>query len=117
SCTYQRPQTFTPTVQLSLPLKDIRHACTENAPPTLCVTSILVPDERFIPMVIRKETALRMVAPNLMSHAFCPKLRIAVLASGGNLGTTPPRVESMISPFDRRILPHISEEQRASKIG
>jgi hypothetical protein len=56
-------------------------------------------------MVIRKETALRAVAPNLMSHAFCPKLRIAVLASGGNLGTTPPRVESMISPFDRRILP------------
>jgi hypothetical protein len=62
-------------------------------------------------VVIRKETPLRMVAPNLMSHALSPKLcTIAVLASRGNLATTPPRIESMIGPFDRGILPHISEE-------
>ena len=41
-----------------------------------------------------------------MARAFCPHLGVAVVAGRRHLRTTPPRVERVVGPFDRRVFCH-----------
>ena len=56
---------------------------------------------------LRRKTSAAHPDPDLLSNTLCPSFRVTMEARRRHFRATPPGVERMVSPFDRRILGHV----------
>jgi hypothetical protein len=55
-------------------------------------------------VIIAEGTAIGAGTPVVTTCALVPRLGIAMITSGRDFSASPPRVESVVSPFDGRVL-------------
>ena len=108
----QLPQPLARGAQAVSPLEHVGHRRAEDPRAPSGTGRSAVPALRLLPGRLAQEAPRRFGAPYVVTRAFCPSLGVAVVAGRRHFRATPPRIERVIGPFDRRVFCHDSPRGR-----
>ena len=103
------PQSLSKAVERAAPLENVRHRGAEHTSAPARLRGVLIPTERLVPVVVAEQPPWRLRTPDAVARALGPRFSVAVVACGRHLRATPPRVERVAGPFDRRVSCHATD--------